>query len=60
MDVLTRLKIQLREQPKSALPRVRAAIPGRDNSLFFSENAPGRNTANETEGTVRFLFGPEI
>lgn len=61
LDTLTRLKIQLREQPKVVPPRIRGPIPGRDNSLFFNENgAPGRNAANETEGTVRFLFGPEI
>ena len=61
LDTLTRLKIQLRERPKVAPPRTRGPIPGRDTSLFFNENgAPGRNAANETEGTVRFLFGPEI
>jgi len=61
LDTLTRLKIQLREQPKVAPSRTRGPIPGRDTSLFFNENgAPGRNAANETEGTVRFLFGPEI
>jgi len=61
LDALTRLKIQLREQPKVTPPRTRGAIAGRDTSLFFNENgAPGRNAANETEGTVRFLFGPEI
>ena len=39
-DTLTRLKIQLREQPKVAPQRIRGPMSGRDNSLFFNENGP--------------------
>lgn len=61
---LTQLKIYLREQPHPCPPRDRGPIAGRDNSLFFQEpkiqNGEGEGGQSTGEGTVRFLFGPDV
>ena len=61
---LTQLKIYLREQPRPCPPRDRGLIPGRDNSLFFQEpkiqNGEAEGGQSIGEGTVRFLFGPQV
>src|SRR5258708_4194481 len=71
VEQLTRVKIFLRERPHPYPPRERGPIPGRDQSLFFEieektaqEGTEGGgetvlNASWKTEGTVRFLFGPE-
>jgi len=71
VEQLTRVKIFLRERPHPHPVRERGPIPGRDQSLFFEieektaqETAEGSgetvlNASWKTEGTVRFLFGPE-
>ncbi|KAF8333429.1 cyclin-like protein [Cantharellus anzutake] len=72
VEQLTRTKIFLRERPHPYHPRERGLIPGRDQSLFFEieektaqEGVDGAgetvlNASWKSEGTVRFLFGPEI
>jgi len=71
VEQLTRVKIFLRERPHPYPTRDRGPIPGRDQSLFFeieektAQEGPeggGETVLNaswKTEGTVRFLFGPE-
>ena len=71
VEQLTRVKIFLRERPHPYPVRERGPIHGRDQSLFFEieektaqETAEGSgetvlNASWKTEGTVRFLFGPE-